>query len=183
MKIIRWLVGMAVIALGIMAGSIYAAGEVSDSAPCYVVKMTDFARKVEAVKMSEAEYKTLEDRLELEKKNYSEAITKASKEWNTDEKNKGTVFPEYALNPRSILITQKFDTLEKATMELSGLIRDEEKRKEMESKRERNNFRRQRDYKAESEKIEKKDKIIERAGKLVEDEMNKIIGAEKRLNR
>jgi len=174
-KTIRCFEVMMVMALFVVVGTVYAAGEVSDSVPCYVVKMTDFTRKVEAVKLSEAEFKTLEDRLDLEKKNYSEAITRASKEWNADEKNKGTVFPENSLNPRSILITQKFDSLEKATMELRGLVRDEEKRKEMESTRERNNFRRQRDYKAESEKIEKKDKIIERAGELVKVKMDEVL--------
>ena len=189
MNIMRWIAGVAtMLTLAVMgiAGTAYAENKDSDSKiselePFYIARIMDFDRKVEIKKMPATELRSLVKRIALEKKLFSTAISKASKIWYDEEKTKGEIFPDNELTPRSIMMSQEFSSLDDANEQLARLQHDEADRKETDTFRERYNNRHVWNwgYSREVQKKDKKNKLVERAGKLVRDELDKLIAAEK----
>lgn len=181
MKANRYWAGL--VAAGILAGLATmspARDAASDLEPFHVVRIVDFDRKADFLKLTEVDRKALERRLNEEKKVFQQALDQASKTWYEDDKNKGVMFPEAALAPRAILSSEPFNSAEKAAERLNKLLADETEKKEKDEERLRHSFRRLRDYKAEAEKKDRKNRTIERAADLVKARMDELLGAARR---
>jgi len=178
MKAVRRLMGLVVAGVMVgLCGTTCAKDAVSDLEPCYVVRMLDFARTAEVVKLTQTEWKALECRISQEKKAYAQAVARASKAWYDDDKNKGITFPENALAPRAILSSEPFNSAEKAAERLTKLLAGETNKKDKDDERLRGSHRRMRDYKAEAEKKDRKSRLIERAADLLKVKMDEELGA------